>query len=588
MKSKKYLINTLGPRLIVAGMIACSFMISACSTVKLSPQAWGPKDKPPAAFPEPKTNAHIVYFLQSELNRQHGDLAKALEYMNKAIIQDPESVFLKIELAKLYVYNNDINNAERTITQTLDSHPDNKDLLSIFAQIKLIQNQDREVPAIFEKILVIDPKDQATYFLLGGLYSKMNYTSKAIDTFKRLTTHFPESFSGHYYLGKLYIIEKNYPDAEKELKESFRLNSDLVEALYSLIQIYEIEHKTNLLPGLYKQILGSDPGDVRASLALALYYHYDKKEAKASAILSEIGEQSGQNPDVLRNIVRHYIKKDLYPDAVYLIEKVLETSRIKDDFNYFLGICHEQNNQPQKAVQAFVKVSSESTYYEKSVLLSAFHYLDMKENAKSIVLLEKALKKKPDNTEFILYLGSFYEEEDQYDKAVEMYKRGLVLDQKHARLHFRLGVVYDKQGDRISCIDEMKKVIALDPEDANALNYLGYTYADLGMNLEEAEDLIVKALTFKPDDGYITDSLGWLHYKKGDYEKAVTLLEKAVKIIPDDPILLEHLGDALYKTSNHKKALEFYQKSLKNKDKDTQELKSKIEHLMNQLTSLNP
>lgn len=590
MKSTTSYFNVFVPKLIMAGLVAFSVMLTACSTVRIPSRSADAGSEESAVLPQPKTNAHIFYFLQSELHRNRGDLDKALEYMNKAIIQDPESVFLKIELAKLYVYSNKIDKAEHTITQSLAAYPNDKDLLSIFAQIKLIQNQDKEVPAIFERILAIDPKDQGTYFLLGGLYSKMNNTAKAIDTFKRLTTHFPESFSGHYYLGKLYIIEKNYTDAERELTEAFRLNSDLVEALYSLIQIYEIEDKTDLLPGLYQQIIAHDPDDVRATLALALYYHYNGNETKASAMLGKLGEQSGNNPDILRNIVRHYIKKDLYSDAVYLIGKVLEKTPDKDDFNYFLGICHEQNNQPQKAVKAFLKVSPESSYYEKSVLLSAFHYLDMKENVKSIDLLEKALANKPDNTEFILYLGSFYEEEDQYEKAVEMYKKGITLDPKHSRMHFRLGVVYDKKGERIACIDEMKKVISLDPEDANALNYLGYTYADLGMNLEEAEELIVKALTFKPDDGYITDSLGWVHYKKGDYKQAVTLLEKAVKLVPDDPILLEHLGDALYKTSEHQKALEFYQKSLKNikKDKDSQELKSKIERLMNQLTSLNP
>ncbi len=67
----------------------------------------------------------------------------------------------------------------------------------------------------------------------------------------------------------------------------------------------------------------------------------------------------------------------------------------------------------------------------------------------------------------------------------------------------------------------MKKVIKLDPKDANALNYLGYTYTEMGQNLEEAERLIKKALTFKPGDGYITDSLGWVYYKTGRYKEAL-------------------------------------------------------------------
>ena len=72
-------------------------------------------------------------------------------------------------------------------------------------------------------------------------------------------------------------------------------------------------------------------------------------------------------------------------------------------------------------------------------------------------------------------------------------------------------------------------MIRLDPKNANALNYLGYTYADLGTNLDEAEKLIKEALNYKPDDGYITDSLGWVYYKKGLYENAVEMLETRLR-----------------------------------------------------------
>ena len=125
----------------------------------------------------------------------------------------------------------------------------------------------------------------------------------------------------------------------------------------------------------------------------------------------------------------------------------------------------------------------------------------------------------------------------------------------------------------------MRTVIRLDPKNANALNYLGYTYADLGTNLDEAEKLIKEALNYKPDDGYITDSLGWVYYKKGLYEKAVETLERAVKLVPNDPIVLEHLGDADIKINDSKKALEYYNRSLKHQKKDKEKIEKKIQTL---------
>jgi len=137
-------------------------------------------------------------------------------------------------------------------------------------------------------------------------------------------------------------------------------------------------------------------------------------------------------------------------------------------------------------------------------------------------------------------------------------------------------------GMKSSSIQEMKAVIELDPEHASALNYLGYTYAELGENLDEAERLIKKALIYRPEDGFITDSLGWVYFKKGLIDQAVAMLEKAVDLEPNDSVILEHLGDAYLKANEKVKALEFYNRSLLERKGDNSnkvELKKKIQEL---------
>ena len=121
----------------------------------------------------------------------------------------------------------------------------------------------------------------------------------------------------------------------------------------------------------------------------------------------------------------------------------------------------------------------------------------------------------------------------------------------------------------------MKEVLKLDPKNANALNYIGYNYADKDINLDEAERLIKKALEIKPEDGYITDSLGWVYYKKGEIDEAIKKLEKAIKLVPKDPIIAEHLGDAYLKNSKKDRALAMYEKALK-LDPNKKSLKEKI------------
>jgi tetratricopeptide (TPR) repeat protein len=134
-------------------------------------------------------------------------------------------------------------------------------------------------------------------------------------------------------------------------------------------------------------------------------------------------------------------------------------------------------------------------------------------------------------------------------------------------------------GNKQNSISAIKAVLHLTPNDAEAMNYLGYTYADLGINLDEAETLIQTALKIKPGDGYITDSLGWVYFKRGQYNKALIWLKKAVQLIPEDPVILEHLGDVYRQMNSREKALGLYQRSLEKKDKDRRTLEEKIRTL---------
>ena len=125
----------------------------------------------------------------------------------------------------------------------------------------------------------------------------------------------------------------------------------------------------------------------------------------------------------------------------------------------------------------------------------------------------------------------------------------------------------------------MEKVIALDPDHANALNYLGYTLAEMGIRLTEAENLIKHALELKPGDGYITDSLGWVYFKMGHHEKALVWIQKALEELPDDPLITEHLGDAYMALGRWREAQKAYQRAIDLGHESPEKLEAKIEEI---------
>ena len=131
-----------------------------------------------------------------------------------------------------------------------------------------------------------------------------------------------------------------------------------------------------------------------------------------------------------------------------------------------------------------------------------------------------------------------------------------------------------KKKEQAKRILEQAHTIA--PDDAEVLNYLGYFYAENGLELEKALLLIEKALEKKPESGAYLDSMGWVLFKMGKYEKAQEYLKKAGDTLPEDPIVLEHLGDVYEKLASPEKAIEYWKKSLEKKS-DNDILRKKLE-----------
>jgi Flp pilus assembly protein TadD len=154
----------------------------------------------------------------------------------------------------------------------------------------------------------------------------------------------------------------------------------------------------------------------------------------------------------------------------------------------------------------------------------------------------------------------------------------VALQPNNDKFHFTLGALYDSNKQKELGMDEMRKAIALNPGNAPALNYLGYTYAEKGDRLDEAEKLIRRALVIEPEDGFYVDSLGWVYYQRGEFQKAVDQLERAVNLTGEDPTITEHLGDAYNKIGKTRDASHEYQDALRRTQDGSQitRLKSKI------------
>jgi tetratricopeptide (TPR) repeat protein len=326
-------------------------------------------------------------------------------------------------------------------------------------------------------------------------------------------------------------------------------------------------------------MLAIDPSNYSAAFGLAEHYRQINKVSLSLKMLNALGRRMKYDSSIISVLFEKYVETKKYKEALWALEGMLQSVPANSDLHYLAGIALDGMERDDEALKHLIQVLPDSQFYKNAVIHSALLYHDMGKMNRAIGVVQAALAHDPDNADYYLYLGSFYEELERYDEALKIFQEGLRRDDKNARLHFHIGVVYDKMGSRQDSISAIKAVLKLTPNDAEALNYLGYTYADMGINLDEAETLIQTALRLKPDDGYITDSLGWVYFKRGQYTRALKWLNKAVQLVPDDPTILEHIGDVYLQMDSREKALTFYQRSLKKKEKDRQALKEKIRNL---------
>jgi tetratricopeptide (TPR) repeat protein len=522
-------------------------------------------------------------FMGAEMAKKQGDLNAAIELMRRAMEKDPASLYLKKELAILYLHKKEYDKALDVVDRILEQTPDSVDALLMSATIRRTMDKTADVSAIYEKVLEIDPDLENVYQLLGKLYFTAGDMDSAFRVYDKLVSRFPENYVGYYYLGEIYGVRGDYEKAEAMFTRTLSILPSLNEARLELIKLYRLTGQAEKTADMYRGILDQEPDNIVAAIELALYDH-EKDPGASSARLADLGRQSQGDPNVIGTVLQYLVLQKRLDDALIILNGMAQGATESAEIAYAAGIVQYEKENLEKALAQFRKIEPDSRFYENAVLHMAIIYYKTENTDQGIAVLEKGLGELPPESavSLIPYLSSLYREKDRTDDAIAVITEGLAVEPENTELLFDLGVIFDRQGKTDQALEQMRHVLALEPEHPDALNYIGYTYADQGIRLDEAEAMIKKALSYKPDNGYIIDSLGWVYFKKGMFTEALAELRRAAELIPDDPVLLEHLGDAYLALDEHSKALNYYEKALEKKDRDKEPLQKKIDALREQ------
>ncbi len=216
-----------------------------------------------------------------------------------------------------------------------------------------------------------------------------------------------------------------------------------------------------------------------------------------------------------------------------------------------LGDLYDGQSLPERANKLFAKITTSSPYHRIATLEMALNHDELDELDEARKEMDHLVADDPDDLVASISYGQMLVRHKLYKEAARVYQTTIDrIDQPkrfHWNLFYRNGIAHERSRNWPAAEASFQKALELYPDQPNVLNYLGYSWVDMNINLDQGLDMIRRAVALRPQDGYIIDSLGWVYYRLGRYDEAVRELERAVLEKAEDPTINDHLGDAYWR-----------------------------------------
>lgn len=347
-----------------------------------------------------------------------------------------------------------------------------------------------------------------------------------------------------YHAGLIADVAGNTAEADKRLKAAYQAESKTLRMVDVYGRYLARRGRTEEAKTVYRdfdKLLPRHPLVVDALQKLdagkPLESAVPTVSAGASEVLYGLGAAGNRQGDEIAAML--YLRLALWLDD----SNPLTTITLAD--------IYDRLKQVERANDTYDLLPASSPLRRSADIQIALNLEQLERRPEAVEQLQKVLVAAPKDTEALSALGNIYRSRKDFERAGEVYSRAIAsldkVDNSHWSLYYFRGIAYERTKQWPKAEADFRKALELFPDQPLVLNYLGYSWVDQHMNLDEAFKMLKRAVEQRPTDGYIVDSLGWAYYRLGRYDEAVRLLEKAVELKPADPVINDHLGDAYWR-----------------------------------------
>ncbi|RMH06710.1 MAG: tetratricopeptide repeat protein [Nitrospirae bacterium] len=511
-----------------------------------------------------ETAQAYFHFLRGSLAELAHDYGSALTEYQIGLRYDPDSVYLRLRLASLYFSRGEMQATVEVLDQISPDQVEEAKRLRAIAKMYAGAGRAERAVEFFDHAIHRDPQDAHNYYAKGIFLLNRDRLDEAQQVFEQGLARDSISHVGWFYLGKVFERQGNWDRAVEAYRKALVRAPQQAPIYQALGALFEKQGQVAQAIQVLDQYLHTarmPRRQVRQELIRLLI-----QEKAYDRALQELTHLIENNPHDLSAKVRRalvYGQMGRYDQAIAELHAIVQAHPAELRIRDYLGLMYEEIQDYDRAIQTYTdNIALSPNFYDSRVHLGFLLYR-LKRYEEAIPHLQQAVALNPGNPDSFLLLGLTYLQAKQPARAKNTFEEGIKLHPQNVDLRFNLGVAYDKLNRFDDVVREMEAVLALNPDYADALNYLGYSYADRGIHIEKAVTLTKRAVALKPHNGYYIDSLGWALFKMGKLDEALQKLKQAADLVKDDPVIFEHLGEVYLQQNQREKAREAWERSLK-------------------------
>lgn len=363
----------------------------------------------------------------------------------------------------------------------------------------------------------------------------------------------------YHHLGRLHLRAGNREAALEALRSGQLVDPNALFIVTALGDVLMAEGRHDEAETLFEAFLNLNPD--------SLLIHAALKEAMEEKPVT-LPEQTIEDDlaEVMFGLASLMIGQEVNITVRQFLHLALMARSEHQMARFMLGLVEEQDGNHQRALVSYKKIKPGSAPHLSAQVRMAEVLFKTGQREQAISHMQELVRDNPDVPRLHQSLARLHQDMQHYKKAARHYTELIkTIDdprRRHAPLYFARGAAYERLQEFSKAARDLEMSLKLEPNNPVVLNYLGYMWLDQGKNLDSAYDHIRQAAHLRPHDGAIVDSLGWVYYKKGQFETAIRYLEKAVSLLPNDPVINMHLGDAYNKTGRDEEARVKWQRAL--------------------------